>query len=191
MSSFSSNFTIDNKVKEESKRLKEIYLNNPDELNYLFSINPELAEILVSENNTKLEEYVRKIVEKKEEERKKNADEHFKIMNADPNDPDAQRKIEEIIRKKNIEENLQMAQEYLPETMMPVHMLFIRLEINKMTMVALVDTGAQSTIISEDLAKKCGIFNLCDTRFSGIAKGVGTSKIIGVIHACQLKIDDK
>jgi hypothetical protein len=37
-------------------------------------------------------------------------------------------KIEEMIRWKNIDENLKMAQEYLPETFLPVHMLFINIE---------------------------------------------------------------
>ena len=70
-------------------------------------------------------------------------------------------------------------------------MLFIHLEINKQKVVALVDTGAQSTVMSQDLCKKCDLFNLCDTRYSGIAKGVGTSKIIGTVHAAQIKIQGK
>ena len=53
-------------------------------------------------------------------------------------------------------------------------MLYINLEINKKKVVALVDTGAQSTIMSQDLCKRCDLFNLCDERYSGIAKGVGT-----------------
>ena len=79
----------------------------------------------------------------------------------------------------------------MPETLFPVHMLFINLEINKKKVVALVDTGAQSTVMSQDLCKKCDLFNLCDTRYSGIAKGVGTSKIIGVVHAAQMSIQNK
>ena len=79
----------------------------------------------------------------------------------------------------------------MPETLFPVHMLFIHLEINKQKVVALVDTGAQSTVMSQDLCKKCDLFNLCDTRYSGIAKGVGTSKIIGTVHAAQIKIQGK
>ena len=69
--------------------------------------------------------------------------------------------------------------------------LYINLEINKHKITALVDTGAQTTIISQDLAEKCGLYNLCDTRYSGIAKGVGTSKILGVIHAAQIKLNDR
>ena len=39
----------------------------------------------------------------------------------------------------------------MPETLFPVHMLFINLEINKKKVVALVDTGAQSTVMSQDI----------------------------------------
>ena len=84
-----------------------------------------------------------------------------------------------------------MAHEYLPESFGHITMLFLNFEVNKMKMTGLVDTGAQTTIISEDLAKKCGLYNLCDTRYAGIAKGVGTSKILGVIHCTNLKIGDR
>jgi len=181
-------FSFDSRVKNEAKHIREFYVNKPDELNMLFNTDPELAEIIVSMDDKKLEDLVRGRLTKIEEKKRRELDEYNKLMSADPNDADAQKKIEEMIRLKNIDENMKMAQEYLPETFLPVHMLFIHLEINRHKVVALVDTGAQSTIISEDLAKKFGVFNLCDTRFSGIAKGVGTSKIIGVIHAAQMKI---
>jgi DNA damage-inducible protein 1 len=188
---FDNLFSFDSRVKSECVKIKELYTNNPDELNYLFFQDPKLAEIIVSMDDKALEEIVRERLTKIEEKRKKESDEYNKLWSADPNDPESQKKIEEFIRLKNIEENFKMAQEYLPESLLSVHMLFINLEINKHKIVALVDTGAQSTIISEDLAKRFGIFNLCDTRYSGIAKGVGTSKILGIIHAALMKIGDK
>ena len=54
-----------------------------------------------------------------------------------------------------------------------------------------MDTGAQTTIMSVKCAEKCGLTNLIDERYAGIAKGVGTSKIVGVIHAATLKVGDK
>lgn len=184
-------FSFDMRVKNESKAIKDHYLSQSDELSLLFTTDPELAEVVVSEDIQRLEDLVRKRMTKHDEKKKRELDEYNKLMSADPNDLEAQGKIEEMIRMKNVEENLKMAYEYLPESFSHINMLYINIEINKMVMTALVDTGAQSTIISEDLAKKCGIYNLCDKRYSGIAKGVGTTKIIGVIHAAQLKLGDQ
>jgi DNA damage-inducible protein 1 len=183
-------------AKEEfiQKRVKELhdrFLTSPDDLNNLFNTNPDLAEAIVSGNKQKVENIVRAQVEEAEKKQKDKEMEYIRLMNSDPNDPDVQQKIAKIIQQKNIDENLRQAEEYMPETLFPVHMLFINLEINKKKVVALVDTGAQSTIMSQALCQKCDLFNLCDTRFSGIAKGVGTGKIIGTVHAAQMKIQNK
>jgi DNA damage-inducible protein 1 len=42
--------------------------------------------------------------------------------------------------------------------------------------------------MSQKCAEKCGVMKLLDTRFQGIAQGVGTSKILGRIHAAQIQI---
>ena len=190
MSSFRSN-AKEQFIKKRVKELHDRFLTSPDDLNSLFNTDPELAEAIVSGNTPKVESIVRKQVEEAEKKQKDEEMEYIRLMNSDPNDPDVQQKIAKIIQKKNIDENLRQAEEYMPETLFPVHMLFINLEINKMKVVALVDTGAQSTIMSQDLCKKCDLFNLCDTRCSGIAKGVGTSRIVGVVHAAQMKIQNK
>ena len=171
--------------------IKEKYLNNPDALNHLFTDNPELAEAIVADDDAKVLDLVRKQTNKNEAEYRRLYNEYYRLLNADQNDVEVQKKIEQLIKQKNIYENYQYAFEHLPETLVPVHMLYIKLEINKMQIVALVDTGAQSTIVSQYKAEKCGLMNLCDERFQGIAEGVGTSKILGVVHAAQLKIEDK
>lgn len=186
-----SNFSQDQRVKAEMKNIKDLYLNNPDQLNYLFSTDQKLAEMIVSGDENKLEELIKNRINEIDKKKQQEYSQYLKLANSDPNDHDAQLKIEEMIKMKNIEENLTMAQEYLPESFGHINMLFINIEINKCKMVGLVDTGAQTTIISEDLARKCGLFNLCDTRFHGIAKGVGVSKIVGVIHAAQIKVGDR
>jgi len=182
--------SFESRVRFESIRIKEFYINNPVELNILFNTDPDLAEVIVSMDDKRLEELLRTRMTKIEDKKKKEQEEYAKLIE-NPDDKETQKRIEEIIRLKNIDENLKMAHEYLPESFLPVHMLYINLEINRNKVVALVDTGAQTTVISENLAKKFEIFNLCDTRYSGIAKGVGTSKIIGKIHAAQMKIGER
>jgi hypothetical protein len=45
--------------------------------------------------------------------------------------------------------------------------------------------------MSLDLCRRCGLMNLVDKWFQGIARGVGASTIVGVIHATQIKIMNK
>ena len=89
-----------------------------------------------------------------------------------------------------IQENFEYTMEHHPESFSQVSMLFISCQVNKLPIKCFIDSGAQATIISLDLAKKCELDHLVDKRFGGEAKGVGTGKILGRIHAADLRIGD-
>ncbi|KAI3633774.1 hypothetical protein MIR68_008106 [Amoeboaphelidium protococcarum] len=113
------------------------------------------------------------------------------ISHSDPFDVEMQKRIEEQIRMENINENMELAYQFNPEVFTKVHMLYVDVEVNGRHIKAFIDSGAQATIMTPACAEKCGIMHLCDSRFAGIAKGVGTSKILGRIHAATLNLIGK
>lgn len=77
--------------------------------------------------------------------------------------------------------------EHHPEMFGSVHMLYVNMEVNGIAVKAFVDSGAQMTIMSKKCAEYCGVLRLMDTRWQGMAVGVGTTKIVGRIHLAPLR----
>ena len=164
--------------------LREQLLSQPQLLAELKHLNPPLAAAL----EKGMEEFAQVFNEQKADRIKKE-EMRRRMQIADPMDTEAQRLIAEEIERQNIEANMEHAMEYHPESYGQVTMLYIECKVNGHPVKAFVDSGAQSTIMSNACAERCNITRLIDKRWSGIAMGVGTQRIIGRVHLCQLQIE--
>jgi len=114
------------KSKEEDPAwISEMLKSNPDQLALLKQNNPRLAEAL--ENNP--EEFA-KILREQQTARLERENARLRLLTADPMDMEAQKLIAEEIASKNIEQNMEMAMEYSPETFGTVVMLYINCTVN-------------------------------------------------------------
>lgn len=107
---------------------------------------------------------------------------------ANPDSAENQAKMAEMIRAQNVQENMETAQEYYPETFGRVNMLYVQGEINGKPLKIFVDSGAQVTVISKNCAERCGLDRILDTRYSGEMRGVGVGRMLGKIHLAQIKL---
>lgn len=169
---------------EDPLVILELIKNNPHERALLKERNPPLSDALESNSKEKFVEVYRKQRDQRlEKERERN-----RLFQMDPFDPEAQRLIAEEIRLKNVESNMESAIEFVPESFGQVIMLYVDCLVNGHPVKAFVDSGAQMTIMSQACAERCSIMRLVDTRWAGIAKGVGTQNIIGRVHLGQIQI---
>jgi len=166
--------------------IRDMLRANPDQLALLKQNNPRLADALKSGN---LDEFA-KVLKEQQKARAEREAQRMRMLTADPTDVEAQRLIAQEIENKNIEQNMEMAMEYNPESFGTVIMLYIDVRVNGHHIKAFVDSGAQATIMSQKAAERCNIMRLVDKRWAGIAKGVGTQKIIGRVHMAQIQIKD-
>ncbi|XP_036997557.2 protein DDI1 homolog 1 [Artibeus jamaicensis] len=165
--------------------IRSMLLSSPHDLSLLKVRNPPLAEALLSGN---LETFSQVLMDQQRESALREQ-ERLHLYCADPCDLEAQAKIEEEIRQQNIEENMNIAIEVAPESFGQVAMLYINCKVNGHPLKAFVDSGAQMTIMSQACAERCNIIRLVDRRWAGVAKGVGTQRIMGRVHLAQIQIE--
>jgi len=165
-------------------RLHSLLMNSPDQLARLTQTNPMLADAA-----KKGQDEFTKVFEEQEKVRLEEQRKRIKLLTADPFDLEAQQLIQEEIKRKNIDANMEAAMEHSPESFGTVQMLYINCSVNGHPLKAFVDSGAQTTIMSVSCAERCGIMRLVDTRWAGIAKGVGEQKILGRVHCVPIEID--
>ncbi|KAF4552865.1 Myo-inositol transporter-like protein [Elsinoe fawcettii] len=173
------------RVAADIERQRVAWASNPGQLALVRNQAPDLAEVVHDpvqfrqRFEAKLADDRRKVQERERQ---------MQILNEDPFNVEAQAKIEEMIRQENVMANLQYAHEHNPESFAAVTMLYIDAAINGHHIKVLVDSGAQMTVMSPSCAEACNIMRLIDTRYAGIARGVGTAKILGRVHSADLHI---
>ncbi|CAG8544910.1 7658_t:CDS:10 [Paraglomus brasilianum] len=171
-----------------SEQMRQYLLSSPGVVSQLQRTNPPLAAALNSALNSP-QQFAEIYNQIRELPRSGLQDPGYSTgINPDGLDIESQRKIEEAIRQQNINENYQNALEFNPEVFGRVTMLYIDVEVNRHPVKAFVDSGAQATIMSPTCAEACGLMWLVDKRFEGIARGVGTAKILGRVHSSPIRV---
>eukprot|EP00756_Hemistasia_phaeocysticola_P063631 Hpha_TRINITY_DN7109_c0_g1::TRINITY_DN7109_c0_g1_i1::g.29780::m.29780/K11885/DDI1; DNA damage-inducible protein 1 len=100
----------------------------------------------------------------------------------------AQQQLARRVHRQNVATNLRQAAQEMPEAFGRVDMLYVSAQLNGVTLPALVDTGAQTSVISPGAAERCGLHRFVDSRWRGAARGVGEAQILGRVHMAKMTL---
>uniref|UniRef100_A0A161MQ01 Protein ddi1-like protein 1 n=1 Tax=Triatoma infestans TaxID=30076 RepID=A0A161MQ01_TRIIF len=96
----------------------------------------------------------------------------------------------ERIAHRNVRNHRKVARALIPEFFSHTQWLYINCKVNGYPAIALVDSAAEITTMTENLAEKVGCQRLIDLKYGGSAKGLGTLRIKGRINLALLMIED-
>ena len=168
------------------EQLIELCAQQPHLLQQFLSRDPQQGELIRDRDLTRLRTLIMQRALKVSKRHYDDANE-LELLQSDPTNQEYQRRLEERLRLQQVEENRILAFETFPEAFTSVSMLYVYIEINGQPVKALVDSGAQSTIMSEECAERCGLMRLLDRRAAGQAQGIGTANILGRVYLTQMK----
>jgi len=94
------------------------------------------------------------------------------------------------IPKNNDLMSINDAIEMYPEELIVYSPMFLKTIINDVTCKTLVDTGADFSVISHQMAKTLNLEHLINTNFQSIVTGVGQGVSIGRIFNCHMLIEN-
>lgn len=176
-----------NPIDERIEMIRQQILSDPTARDQVRLTQPSLYDAL--NDASRFRSLMMEQVHEQQNESASNQAEMLRLQQ-DPDNPENQARILELIRQEAIEENMKLAWDISPESFTSVNMLYIKLKINGVDQVAMVDSGAAMTIISPSIAEEVGLSRLIDKRFQGQAVGVGTQSIGGKIHSAPIEIGD-
>lgn len=101
-----------------------------------------------------------------------------------------QQRILQQIQRQRIQDNYEYAYQNNPEDFVTYSLLFIDCKINNVAVQAMIDTGAQISVMPLSIAKECNVDYLVDPRFASMCVGVGAQVTKGRIHSLKVQIDD-
>ncbi|KAJ3841873.1 aspartyl protease-domain-containing protein [Lentinula raphanica] len=132
-------------VDHDSETMRLQLLGSSELMSQLDQHQPEIANAART-NPARFAELLRQTRTSQHQAAEMEAQQELSLMNADPFDVEAQRKIEERIRQQAVLDNMAHALEWSPESFGRVTMLYIDAEVNGTPVKAFVDSGAQQTI---------------------------------------------
>ncbi|GIX63565.1 DNA-damage inducible protein [Babesia caballi] len=177
----------DAKLRREAAALLERMHPGSLEMEVLRESLPEVHDAVLTRD---LQKVVAALYKKNITAVQERLDQQVRLYKAqlNPLDPESQRVIQEAINRERIEESLEHARQLLPELAELPKALRIAVQINGVEVRAVVDTGAQVSVMSELCARRCNLHSLIDYRYKGVARGVSKGRITGRLHLATMKI---